>query len=210
VPEKPFEDLEDYARAIASLRPVYVKRGGMPIVLTSYNSFDEYYRSTEAAGLNLEGREVALRPEEPDIDLHCTCCWHNARLSRYCTVENRSNDQQPPGDLVCVSALTLGLVCALDECWEVVSSYRWEDLREARKAACRSALEGRAGDLSLVELAEKMVKLARRGLLSRGLGEEEFLKPLERRLRERRCPADQAVELFVGGGIRSLLAARAL
>jgi len=210
VPEKPFENLKDYVRTITAFRPVYVERDGVPLILKRYKSFASYYRTRPATGIDPEGRGVSVMPEEGDIDLHSTCCWYNARLSRYYTVENRTNDQQPPGELLCVSALTLGLVSALPECGEALRQYQWKDLHNAREEACRWGLKGKVGDRSLIGLSATMLGLARIGLRKRGLGEEQFLHPLERRLDERRCPADEVEDLFSNGGVEYIVAARSL
>jgi gamma-glutamylcysteine synthetase len=211
VPEKPFKDLKDYVRTIAGFRPVYVKRDGVPIILKRYKSFASYYRTRPATGIDPEGQEVSVMPEGADIDLHSTCYWYNARLSRYYTVENRTNDQQPPDELLSVSALTLGLVSALGECREALQPYEWEDLRRAREVACCYGLAGKVGDRSsLIGLSARMLGLAEVGLRRRGLGEEQFLEPLRHRLAAMRCPADEAADLFAHGGIEYLVSARTL
>jgi len=210
VPAKPFDDLRDYVETVAEFRPVYVKRAGKPIVLTRYDSFGEYYGRGRAVGLDGEGREVSFVPEPQDIDLHNSCYWFNARLSRYYTIENRANDQQPPGDLLCIAALTLGLVSALAEGREVLGRFDWRDLRRARECACRKGLAGEINGLRLSDLSKLMLVLAEMGLHKRGLGEEEYLAPLLRRLADHRCPADDAVDLFCSGGIQSLIEARAV
>ena len=210
IPPEPFADLQHYVHSIARLKPVYVKREGQPILLTGHETFRDYYEAGEPLGTDLNGQSVPLVPESEDIDLHGTCYWYNARLSHYYTVENRVCDQQPPEHLVCVAALTLGLLAALDEAAEELDAHDWSALREARDTACRDGLAGRVGGLSLADLADRMLSLARTGLQRRGLGEEAFLDPLWTRLQARFCPADQAVELFRAGGIGTLLAARKL
>jgi len=210
LPYRPFKDLEDYVCTVSSFQPIYVKRDGRPIVLTRYRAFEDYFHCERATGLNPEGQEVSLIPEKADIDLHNSFCWYNARISRYYTVENRVNDQQPPHDLACVAALTLGLVSVLPEAWEEVSSYGWKNLRAARETACRSALNGNSEHFDITVLAQKMLELAELGLRRRGLGEEKFLVPLKNRLRTRRSPADEAEQLFKNGGIEALLHARKL
>ena len=211
VPARPFADLKDYVRTVSEFRPVYVKRNGTPIVLTRYRSFREYFLGGGAVGVNARnGKRVSVVPEIADIDLHSTCYWYNARLSRYYTVENRTNDQQPPQDLLCVSALTLGLVAALDESWELVRSHDWRHLRQSRDVACQAGLEGRVNGFDLADLVGQMLELARLGLRRRQRGEEQFLAPLERRLRRGKCPADEAMQAFASGGAESLVAARKL
>ncbi len=208
LPPKPFENLEDYIKTVAELKPVYVKRHGKPIVLEDYESFDQYYSCGRAVGIDAKGRKISFVPEECDIDLHSSCYWYNARISRYFTVENRVCDQQPPGELVCVAALTLGLVSALPEALEELSAYDWQDLRKARESACRHGLEGEACGESMADLSARVMEIAELGLKKRGFGEKAFLEPLKQRLKQKQCPADEAARLFESGGINALLSER--
>lgn len=210
IPHKPFDDLEDYVRTIARLKPVYVKREGRPVLVSNYDSFQDYFEAGAPVGSDLEGCEVPLVPQKEDIDLHSRCYWYNARLSRYYTVESRVCDQQPPEDLLCIAALTLGLVSALPEAWEVLSRYKWDTLRRAREAACREALDGSVNGLPLRDLAERMLDVASLGLRRRGRGEETCLGPLERRLAQGVCPADDAARIFEEGGAEALVSDRSL
>jgi gamma-glutamylcysteine synthetase len=210
VPEKCFEDLRDYVRTVARLRPVFVRRQGRPVVLRDYESFARYFGRERALGKDLQGREVQVRPRKEDLELHNTCYWYNARISRHYTVENRVNDQQPPEELPCIAALTLGLMSALPEADREVSRYRWSDLRQARDSACRHGLEGRVGDMPLSRLAGRMLDLAEHGLRGRGLGEEAFLEPLKQRLSWGVCPAQEADEVFRNRGIEAFLEQRRL
>jgi len=210
VPRKPFKDIEDYVDRIARFRPVYVVRHGEPIILKEYETFDQYYNSKRAVGIDVEGREISFIPDKRDIDLHNSCYWYNARISRYYTVENRANDQQPPEELMCVPALTLGLLSALSEANKEVAYYSWETLRSTRDVACREGLCGSVGGIQLINLAIRMLLLARKGLQSRGLGEEKFLDPIEKRIVEFKCPADRAAQIVENGGIDALVDARKL
>lgn len=210
VPQRPFSDIRDYVHTIADLRPVYVKREQGPVVLTNYESFSDYYAESEAVGYDVDGNEVSVVPLESDIDLHNSCYWFNARISRHYTLENRTNDQQPADALPCIAALSLGLVTALDGAEEEVLAHDWDDIRRARDHACKSGLDGQSPPVDLEGLAGRMLAVAREGLESRGLGEEEFLHPLEERLEQHTCPADAARELAVNEGIESLVENRAL
>lgn len=210
MPHRLFHSLEDYIRTVAAFRPVYIERNGNPIILEEYDTFEQYYRSSRAVGIDTKGREVSFIPELSDIDLHNTCYWFNTRISQYYTVENRTNDQQPPDELVCVPALTLGLIEALPEGLEELSRYDWQKLRAARRVAYRQGLLGRLEQIRLLALAEKMLLIARKGLRSRQLGEEQFLRPLEKRIVEMACPADETEMLFRSGGIDRLVSARKL
>ncbi|MFP4055470.1 MAG: hypothetical protein ACLF0G_01220 [Candidatus Brocadiia bacterium] len=211
VPPHPFRDMEHYVHTIARLRPIYVKRDGKPVGVMGYKTFAEYYQAGEKAlGTDARGNTVPLRPCDEDIDQHGTFYWYNARISRYYTLENRVNDQQPPDDLMCVPALTLGLAAALPEARQVVEDYPWEELRAARAKACEQALDATAGGLEVHELARRMLEVAQGGLQRRRLGEERYLAPLWQRLEDRRCPADDAAEQFRAGGAEQLVRARRL
>ena len=210
VPGRAFENLRDYIDTVANFKPVFVMRDEKPVVLKRYNSFNEYYNDKNATGIDMHGQEVSLRPENTDFDLHCTNYWYNARISRYFTVENRVNDQQPPEELITIPALTLGLISALNESWEEIASCEWEMLRLTRDVACRKGLDGVAGTIELRQHANKMLDLARMGLMRRGLGEEKYLDPLYGRLKNNTCPADEAAKLFESGGIAKLVNSRKL
>jgi gamma-glutamylcysteine synthetase len=209
VPSHRFGDLRDYVETIARFAPVYVKRDGAPILLSKYRTLAEYFADPEPTGTALDGEEVELEPDEADLALHNTCYWFNARISGYYTVENRTNDQQPPDQLATIAALTLGLTNALDECEEELAEWSWQNLRQAREQACRTALQSDAQGVDLAALAGRMVELACLGLTRRGLGEEIFLDPFERRLRTQTCPADDAARLFATNGIAGLVQNRA-
>lgn len=205
VPHKQFEDIQDYVETIADFKPVYVVRNKQPIILTDYDSFSEYFNSGRAKGVNTRGEEISFVPRNSDIDLHNSCYWYNARISRYYTVENRVNDQQPPEELVCISALTLGLISALEDANRELSNYDWSELRSCRDVACREGLNGKTGRIELKKLALRMLYIAKEGLLRRGLGEEVFLEPLQKRLCDLKCPADNARQIFQKGGPETLV-----
>lgn len=209
VPEKPFEDLRHYVDTVKEFQPVFVKREGKPIIVgNQYETFEELYSADKAVGYELTGQEIMFTPTVSDFDLHNTCYWYNARISHYYTVENRVNDQQPPEDLICIAALTLGLVSIAAEANEEIASYDWELLRDMREAACRDGMNGTVSGLNVVDLAGNMLDLAHRGLTIRGLGEERFLAPLYRRLEQQKNPADMAEHMFRSEGMESLLDAR--
>ncbi len=210
VPPEPFASLDHYAECVGRMRPIYAKRDGMPVVLTKYETFAEYYASATAEGSDLDGHPVQLTPAPEDLDLHNSCYWYTARISRYFTVENRVFDQQPPDAILAPAALSLGLVSALDEAEEELRQYGWDALRAARESACRYALQGQVNGHSLADAARGMLSVARQGLERRNLGEERFLEPFEARLQTRRSPADETAELFAAGGVEAIIEARSI
>ncbi len=209
IPERRFDTLRDYVETVAGFKPVYVKRDGEAVLVRSYDTFEQYFDGNPATGVDLEGKEIEIIPDTTDIDLHNSCYWFNSRVSRYFTVENRTNDQQPPDDVQCIAALTLGLVSALDDAEEEIQSYDWHELRSLRKPACMHGLDdAQTSGLEPYDLAVRMVDIAHRGLRRRGKGEEDYLLPFFDRLKQRKNPADQALEIFRERGIEGLLEER--
>ena len=208
VPAKAFNNSRDYIDTIVNLEPVYVKRDGGPVMLKRYDSFIDYYERDKAVGTDIHGNEVTVKPHPNDIDVHNTCYWFNARVSQYFTVENRVFDQQPPEALLAPSALTLGLVSALHESVEEVRQYHWNDLRTARKVACKKPVPDSFHKERLESLCNRMLEIAEIGLRRRGLGEEAFLEPLNERFNKQTCPAEEAEKRFRQDGVEGLINAR--
>lgn len=203
---RPFTDWEDYMRHICSFRPVFVVRGGSYLGIYRYDSFAGYVAAgKDARGEDETGNRVPLEPCYADLNRHFTFCWHDARLSEYFTLENRVNCQQPPGEELSVTALSLGLLENLDEAAELVRSYPWETLRQLHDAAVRQGPQAEAEGIPVMELARQMFNLSVLGLKKRDLGEEIFLAPLWHRLERARCPAFKARETMAAGGIPALL-----
>lgn len=206
IAREPFESMRDYSDRLASLRPVFVQRDGCSLGIYHYRDFKEYYGSGAAAwGVDPQGGRVALVPCGEDIDLHDTFNWYIARLTRYCTLENRANCQQPPDEIMSVPALTLGIMENLDAASSLVSRFTWEELRDARAEAIRIGPRAVVGGVPVSEVCRSMLEIAGEGLYGRGYGEEERLSPLWHRLEEGSCPALKTRELFSAEGVDALL-----
>jgi len=206
VPPRPFTDLRDYVARICDLKPVYVKRDGVPILLCDqYERFSDYFAERRATGRTVNGETRTVIPAMEDVAVHNSCYWYTARISRYFTVENRVFDQQPRDALLVPAALTLGLLSAADEAWEEVSSRKWESWRQTREAACRAGLDWRTDGQDAADLGGRLLRIAELGLQRRERGEEAFLDPVRRRLKQRACPADAAHAILSRGGVRALV-----
>jgi gamma-glutamylcysteine synthetase len=209
IPEVPFRDLRHYVEVISQFSPVYAKRNGNPYLLRKYKTFADYYNQKKADVTMIDGTQMSIVPDTADIDLHNSCYWYNNRISRYFTVENRTNDQQPPADILAISAMTLGLMYALDEAWEELSKYDWKDIVAARDTACEYGLDEAPGSsIQPYDLASSVVEICEMGLKRRDKGEEVFIESLKKRIKERRCPADDIEELFKKDGIGGIIRER--
>jgi len=202
VPERRFSSLDDYADCIGNFSPVFVRRGDEVIGLPDYKTFKEYYKSNGSGkGENTSGEKVDLTPQPDDISLHNTFFWHDARISRYFTIENRLNDQQPYEEMIVIPALTLGLIDNLKEASEYLQQFKWLVLREMRDNAIHHGLTASVNDIAVTDQCKNMLDIANRGLTKRGLGEEEYLNILYDRLDKNQNPATKAAELFTQRGL---------
>ncbi len=202
----PFASMRDYVERLASLKPVFVQRNGGSLGIYHYPNFMEYYSSGDDAwGVDAQGNKTFVVPREEDIDLHDTFNWFVARFSRYCTLENRANCQQPPEDIMTIPALTLGIMENLPAASAMLNDFTWEELRASRVEAMRVGPEATAGGKPITEVCRRMLETAQEGLAGRGYGEEDMLSPLWDRLEEKRCPAMETRELFRMGGVHALL-----
>jgi len=151
-----------------------------------------------------------MRTHGPDLDAylwHEHYTWNSARARvEQSTIEIRPACQQPHGELMAASALSLGFVesqRSIEEYafralgpdpWPAMLRYRAEVLRNGMHAAEPAKRFLR----TLVEIAEA-------GLRGRGRGEEAYLKPIWRRLEKRQTPADRARTLFLRHGMDALI-----
>ncbi len=196
IPNHRFESVEDYVATMARLQPVYITRDGNYYGLSGYPTFSEFYKNQEGATVHSpDGSRQIVQPQTDDIDQHATFVWFSARPSRYCTLENRVNDQQPPEAIFSVAALTLGIIENLAKGEDLSRVYRWDEFIRARRSAIHRGLDASIGRHSIRLVSEKMLDVARRGLEKRGLGEEAYLEPLVDRAARRVCPADESDEL---------------
>lgn len=206
VTRRPFTSLADYVDRVSSLAPVFIMREGQSLGIYRYPRFRDYYDASDGAfALTAGGQEVTVSPQVEDIDLHDTFNWYACRFSHYGTVENRANCQQPPEAILSLPALTLGLVENLERSWDYLAGFDWELLRNMRVAALRDGPMASLGDVRALDMSRKMLSLAREGLLVRGKGEQRYLDPLWERLEKRSCPAMECREIYIGGGMGSLV-----
>jgi len=147
---------------------------------------------------------------------HETTYWPVARLRWWaegrCSIEVRMACAQAPGERMTVPALVLGLIENLAEAERLSNSLTFAQWKQVRQLAVHYGLQFTmpSGACSTIEAARRLVNIAKHGLLSRGLGEEVWLAPIERRLADEKpySPADEAISDFREGGIEQLVKER--
>ncbi len=170
-----FESYVDYALDV----PLYfVKRG-------------DVYHDVAGASFRdlLEGRLRQLPGEFATLSdwaNHLSTLFPEVRLKRY--MEMRGADVGPRGHVTALAALCVGLFYdaqASAAAWDLVKHLTSAERLKLRRDVPKLGLRAEAGGLSLLDLARKILPLAREGLTRRGrldasgADEGRYLAPLE-------------------------------
>ena len=228
IPERIFNDLDDYIKQQLSFEPVLTAR--------VENGEVHYYEVIGAKNLGEPVRTGNITVAEPgainrkiydatgqvrlidggtvktipidfiDVLAHDSFSWYEARLkAEYGTVELRCCAQQLPGEQIVVPALALGLIENLSGLQKALSRFSLEDARTARINAIKYGLNASYDGTGIFDLIKGVLDVSREGLTQRGLGEEVYLEPLDRRLMDRKSPADIILDTYSRSGIPGIV-----
>lgn len=175
----------------------YVERVlGLPLIFTLK---DGVYRPAHGmparkwfAGdlAGFEGHE-GLAPDAQDLEWVINQSFRDVRLRRY--LECRAADFPSPALATAPVALWTGLLYderARHQAWEMFAGLDLEERRRVSHAVAKEALAAATGGRSVLSLAKDLARLAREGLVRRGLGEERLLDPLDAQLASGISPAE--------------------
>lgn len=206
IPPK-FSSFEDYMENLMHFKAQRVIRDGKPYRINSPNTFGEFYHNIKpTVGESREGECLLIKPAPKDIHLQNGFCYYNARLvSKFGTIENRMACQQPPGESMVTAALTLGILENLKAAQTLMEALYFISPKTLRIEAIKDALAANFAEKSIIPWLYELLVIAEKGLQKRGLGEEIFLAPLFKRLKEQQSPADLAIAIFQKEGIEAFL-----
>jgi len=204
-------------------------------ILDKEINYTRYFKGKEWKARDLFSKRLKLVPNVKDLNLALIAFWIHAKphlvldvkkvkvadfmghlqnntLEKYlkdklvnCYIEYRVAAASPKGEEVAFAALTLGLVNNLKELKKLTTPYSWGDWKKLYEEAPVKGMEARLKGREIYPILEKLVKVAEKGLKRRKFDEEKYLKPLKKRLRDKKCPADYAVEKFQKYGFRKFL-----
>lgn len=206
IPPK-FKSIDGYIQYLLHFKPMLVKRGKLLLQVLGRKTFKQFLLDGQPSiGKTIEGKTVGLHPRKEDIHTLNSFCYFNARLvPKHGTIESRMCCQQPPKETLTSAALTLGILENLEDAKQLVDKLPWRTWQLLRNATARNSFETQIGKKSILPLLKRLVHLAKRGLQKRGLGEEIFLAPLFKRLKQQQSPADFAITIFKRKGLQGLL-----
>ena len=200
-----FYDIEDLQAYLESLNMYCVMRNGAYINFPSINLLDYFAQDSVCGEIydNGEYREIEIKPCIDDIKYLRPFKFIN--LTFRGTVEFRSICTQPIRDSMCVAAFHVGLKDKLDELNTIMDNdeviyNNGYTTRELRKLLIQDELPSFVNIKDICKLSKDIVDLASNGLEERGIGEEIFLKPLYRRIKNRTNPGKDLIVSMNGGG----------
>jgi gamma-glutamylcysteine synthetase len=138
--------------------------------------------------------------------MHEACNWWDARpRGSFGTVEVRVFCQQPPQDGIAVHALVLGIACNIERAVALMNEFAWSEWIKIRDTVQYQGLRSTVRGQSIIPYLDRLVQIAYQGLESRGLGEENFLYPLLKRLYTKTMPSDHAIQAFEKDGVPGIV-----
>ena len=195
---------DDLLSYIASTSIYCVERGDKYINFAPTNIV-EYMNSESIEGEYYENGEykpIEVKPEIGDLEYLRTFKFED--LTFRGTVEFRSVCCQPISDCMSVAAFHTGLMNRLDELSQILGNdtvlyHSGYNASELRRMFVKSELPEFVDEDKLYKLAQDILNLSIDGLKERGLGEEKFLEPLQKRIETRTNPAGKLYSLLRSG-----------
>nr|WP_321458207.1 glutamate--cysteine ligase [uncultured Cohaesibacter sp.] len=151
-------------------------------------------------------RKEGMPDTEPtlqDWEDHLTTVFPEVRLKRY--IEMRGADGGPWRRICALPALWTGLLYhqpSLDAAWDLVKDWTAEERDALRIAVATQGLKTPIRNTTVLEIAKKVVTIARQGLAARerfngaGFDETQYLSALEETVTLGLTPADQLLMRF--------------
>jgi gamma-glutamylcysteine synthetase len=196
-----FESIDDILNYMETLNIYCVMRDGAYINFESMNIL-EYFKRDSVTGEIYnkdEYREIEIRPNINDIDYLRAFKFIN--LTFRGTLEFRSVCTQPISETMTVAAFHLGLKDKIDNLDELMSNdniiyHKGYTASELRKILIQDEMPPFINKKDLCKLTNNILDIAKEGLLERGIGEEIFLKPLYKRVKNHTNPGKEVINLL--------------
>jgi glutamate--cysteine ligase len=139
------------------------------------------------------------RPTVKDWEDHLSTLFPEVRLKQF--LEMRGADMGDRDHVLALSALWVGLLydeAVLEDAWQLVKNWTNEERQTLRNDVPRTAIHTPFRRGTVAEIAKDVVGLAKRSLVGRDLGEEQFLAPLEETLALGKTPAERWLQKYNG------------
>ena len=199
-----FKDIGDLQAYLESLNIYCVMRDGAYINFPSMNLLEYFSRDYVSGEIYCRGqyRQIDIKPCISDIKYLRPFKFIN--LTFRGTVEFRSICTQPIRDSMCVAAFHLGLKEKLYELGELIENddviyHKGYTTTELRKLLIQKEIPQFFNKRDICRLSTDIVDLASDGLKDRGIGEEVFLNPLYKRIKNHTNPGKELIKSIKNG-----------
>jgi glutamate--cysteine ligase len=197
------------------------RTGMLPFVFDDDFGFDRYaehaldvpmyfvirdHKYINVAGENfrafMRGELPQLPGEKPTIkdwEDHLSTLFPEVRLKQF--LEMRGTDMGDRAHILALPALWVGLLYdddALNEAADRIKQWTTAEMQALRNDVPRTAIHTPFRGCLVSDIARDMVGLAKAGLKRRGLGEEQYLAPLELTLAMDKTPAERWLDKYHG------------
>ena len=191
ISEKLFSEdfsFDDYRDTLLNVPMIFLQRGER-CISTGNLTFGEFLKN------GFEGHRATF----DDWNTHLSLYFTDVRLKNY--LEIRNHDSQKSEMITAVPALWKALLYnkdaqnAIDEIFRKAS---FNDFRELRFYAPKYGYDLKFRNYPLYDLAKEIINIAMQSLVQKKTGEECFLEPLLKLVKENKTPADKILEKIKG------------
>lgn len=194
-----FKDINDLESYLLSLNIYCVMRNDVYINFPTMK-LDEFFKKESITGevYTEEGyKKINFKPSISDINYLRPFKFIN--LTFRGTVEFRSVCTQPIKDSMTVAAFHLGLINKLSELEELIDEdnviyHKGYTASELRKLLIQDEIPSIFNKKDLYKLSKNILDISKEGLDERGIGEEIFLKPLYKRIKDYTNPGKRIID----------------
>ncbi len=186
-------------------------------------------------GITAEGKPMKLKAEESDLNLMMILVWQDVKphividagkvdLKKYmkavkegkledylndkvlsCYLEVRTCPVAPKGEEMALPALVMGLANNLSGLERFYKGFTWKEGIELKDILSIRGMDYIFKGKHMAEYLKELVNIAEKGLEKRKAGEEKYLAPFYKRIKEKKTPADKVIEIFNKKGVKALL-----
>ncbi len=111
-------------------------------------------------------------------------------------IEIRPVTTQPKNEQYAMPAFCLGLMEELHKVEKIIYKHDWTVWKKMRVAGYKKGLQAKVKNIEAKKLLKKLLAISKKGLKKRGYGEEIFLSPLYKRLKQQITPSEKAEKIL--------------
>ena len=198
-----FANINELLSYLESLNIYCVMRDGIYINFPSMGLKEFFSKDKIKGEFYCKGKYKSIEFEPSINDIKYLRAFKFINLTFRGTLEYRSVCTQPIKDSMSVAAFHVGLKHKINELNELFFYspffHNGYNVTELRKLLIKTEIPDLIDEDGLYDLTEKVLDLAKDGLIERGLGEEVFLQPLYDNVNNRSNPGKRILELLKSG-----------